>query len=151
MRLLADKGLSQKQIAKELGVSTRTVKRDWDKVRSYVKGQCNKELKEIMEQKRQEFEQRFEGLPLKEELKRLRHNFKEASRVTQTFRAPATLGCHELAITLQLDDQSPDGFPHVEIFPNQPKLSLLREFDLKINAYKSGQKRELCTLHFTLN
>lgn len=38
VRVLAEKGYSQKQIARELGVSTRTVKRDWDKARSYVVG-----------------------------------------------------------------------------------------------------------------
>jgi FixJ family two-component response regulator len=42
VRVLAAKDYTQKQIARELGVSTRTVMRDWDKVRSYVKGQQNK-------------------------------------------------------------------------------------------------------------
>jgi DNA-binding NarL/FixJ family response regulator len=45
VRVLANKGYTQKQIALELGVSTRTVMRDWDKVRSYVKGQRNRELR----------------------------------------------------------------------------------------------------------
>src|SRR3990170_1231222 len=52
VRSLAAKGYTQKQIARELGVSTRTVMRDWDKVRSYVKGQRNRELREKVEREK---------------------------------------------------------------------------------------------------
>jgi DNA-binding transcriptional regulator YiaG len=150
MRLLAEKGLSQTQIAHELGVSTRTVKRDWDKVRSYVKGQASKEINEISEKRRREFVQRYEGVPPKEQLKLLKYDVKEISRRARMFKPREAPRCGEMAVTLRLDDLAPEGFPCVEVFPNRPNLSLAREFDLKINACKSGEKRELCTLHFTL-
>jgi predicted transcriptional regulator len=149
IRVLAEKGLSQKQIATELGVSTRTVKRDWDRVRSYVKGQCNKELKEIVEKRNREFEQRYEGLNPKEELELLKSDFKEASKRMQMFKPRAAPRCREIAITLRLDDQAPNGFPYVEVVPSQQNLSLSREFELKINALKNGEKQELCNLHFS--
>jgi len=59
VRLLAEKGFSQKQIASELGVSTRTVKRDWDKIRPYVKGQTRKEITAVVDARREELERRF--------------------------------------------------------------------------------------------
>jgi len=52
VRLLAEKGHTQKQIASELGVSTRTIKRDWDKIRPYVKGQTRKEIMQVVDARR---------------------------------------------------------------------------------------------------
>jgi predicted transcriptional regulator len=150
IRVLAEKGLSQAQIAKELGVSTRTVKRDWDKVRSYAKAQANKELKESAEKRKEEFEHRYEDVPPKEQLKLFKNDVKDVSRMAQRLQHRASPRCGEMVVTLHLNDLSPDGFPYVEVFPNRPKLSLTREFDLKINAWKNGLKRELCTLHFNM-
>ena len=59
VRLLAEAGHTQKQIASELGVSTRTIKRDWDKIRSYVKGQTRKEITAVVDARREELERRF--------------------------------------------------------------------------------------------
>ena len=70
VRVLAEKGLTQKQIAAKLGVSTRTVKRDWDKIRPYVKGQFRREIREIVDEQQREFEQRYEGKRSKTKLPR---------------------------------------------------------------------------------
>jgi transcriptional antiterminator len=64
VRLLAEKGLSQKQITLQLGVSTRTVMRDWKKVEPYAKSQVNKETKKSCEQYRAEAEQAYLGTGL---------------------------------------------------------------------------------------
>ena len=66
VRVLAERGFTQKQIASELGVSARTVKRDWDKIRSYVKGQTRRELMAVVDARRDEFERRCEGLSVNE-------------------------------------------------------------------------------------
>ena len=62
VRLLSAKGFTQEQIARELGVSTRTVKRDWAKVAPYVTAQRNGEVRRLEEERRLLFWQRCEGL-----------------------------------------------------------------------------------------
>ncbi len=57
---LVVKGYTERMIARELGVSTRTVMRDWIKVRSYVKGQQNRELRRRVEVEKLEFPQEHE-------------------------------------------------------------------------------------------
>ena len=76
VRLLAEKGFTQKQIASELGVSTRTIKRDWDKIRPYVKGQTRKEIRAVVDERQKEFERRYEGLTVNEELKLLKQDIR---------------------------------------------------------------------------
>jgi DNA-binding transcriptional regulator LsrR (DeoR family) len=46
------RGLSQRQIASELGVSARKVKRDWGKIRAYVKGQYRREIRAVVDARR---------------------------------------------------------------------------------------------------
>ncbi len=78
VRLLAEAGHTQKQIASELGVSTRTIKRDWNKIHSYVKGQTRKEIRQVVDERQQEFKRRYEGLTVNEELRLLKQDVKEA-------------------------------------------------------------------------
>jgi predicted transcriptional regulator len=80
VRLLAEKGFTQKQIASELGVCARTVKRDWDKIRSYVKGQCRREIRAVVDARLEEFERRYEGLTVNEEFKLLKQDVKGAAK-----------------------------------------------------------------------
>jgi predicted transcriptional regulator len=76
VRALAKKGLKQKEIANELGVSIRTVKRDWKKQTPYLVGQFNRQVWEINAQQREKERQRYEGLTIKEELKLIRQDLK---------------------------------------------------------------------------
>lgn len=76
VQLLAEKGLGQKGIARELGVSTRTVKRDWKKLSRYIKGQFNRQVWEINARQLEKERQRYEGLTIKEELKLIKKDLK---------------------------------------------------------------------------
>jgi len=80
VRVLAEEGFTQKQIAVKLGVSTRTVKRDWGKVQSYLKWQFDKEIGQAAEEKSLQVEGKFDGLTLKEELKLLKKDIKRAKK-----------------------------------------------------------------------
>ena len=73
---LAKKGLTQKEIASKLGVSTRTVKRDWKKLAPYLTGQFHRQIWEITAKQREKERQRYEGLTIKEELKLLKKDLK---------------------------------------------------------------------------
>jgi len=119
VRLLAEKGHTQKQIASELGVSTRTIKRDWDKIRSYVKGQVRKEIWQIEEAKRKEFEQRYEKLGANEKLHLLTQDLKSATESAHRLqsrrrpRIPHQQTPKQLDCILDLDSPTADGFPSV--------------------------------------
>ena len=73
---LANKRLTQKEIASKLGISTRTVKRDWKKLTPYIIGQFHRQIWEITAKQREKERQRFEGLTIKEELKLLKKDLK---------------------------------------------------------------------------
>jgi transcriptional regulator with XRE-family HTH domain len=156
VRLLAEKGFTQRQIAGELGVSTRTIKRDWDKIRSYVKGQCKKEIRQIADEKSEQFERRYEGLTFNEELKLLKQDVKEVSKKARALqrrsrqqKQQSQQGRQELDVTLNFDDQTPDGLPRLTVFPTQQSVRFSGEFHVKIHAFKNGEKRELFNLHFS--
>lgn len=153
VRLLAEKGFTQRQIASELDVSTRTIKRDWDKIRSYVKGQFNKEIREIVDERSERFERRYEGLTFNEELKLLKQDVKEVSkkaRALQTSSRPQEQHrSQQLDVTLNFDDQTPDGLPRLTVFPTQQSVRFSEEFHVKLHALKNGEKRELFNLHFS--
>jgi predicted transcriptional regulator len=148
VRVLAEKGFTQKQIADELGVSTRTVKRDWDKTRSYVKGQVNREIMQVADARRREFEQRYKGLTVNEELRLLKQDLRIAAKSVHRLLAshgrreshPQT--ARQLDYILDLDNPTVDGFPSM-IFPPQSRFPLAEGFEMKFYAIKNGEKREL--------
>jgi hypothetical protein len=154
LRVLAAKGYTQKQIAHELEVSTRTVMRDWDKIRSYVKGQRTRELKEQVEKEKLEFPQKY-GISFDdamEYLKQSQMDFPRRPQAANTLPAvhskPLGKRCREMEITLNMDFPAPNGFPTVSISPAEA-FRLSREFYVRVNACKNGEKRELCNLQFS--
>jgi len=88
VRLLAEKGLTQEQIAKEIGVSVRTVKRDWKKLHSYILGEFNKQVEKIMIERERGLDRRYEGLPFEQELKLLKQDTKHLLETKWTVRKP---------------------------------------------------------------
>ena len=154
VRSLAAKGYTQKQIARELGVSTRTVMRDWDKVRSYVKGQRNRELREKVEREKLLFPHKY-GMSFNdamEYLKQSQRDFPRKLPVANTLPAvsskPHGKKCREMEITLNLDLPAPNGFPSVAVSPAEG-FRFSGELYLRVNACKNGEKRELCNLNFS--
>jgi hypothetical protein len=148
VRLLAERGLTQQQIAKALNVSTRTIKRDWDKIRPYVKAQVHKEIRLVEDDKHKEFEQRYEGLAGNEKLKLLKQDLKDATKMSHRLQtSPRRQEPHQqdrtqLDYILDLDSPTVEGFPSV-IFPQQGSFSLSAGFEMKFYAVKNGAKREL--------
>jgi hypothetical protein len=145
---LAEKGLTQQQIAKALNVSTRTIKRDWDKIRPFVKGQVRKKIKQVDDVRHKEFERRYEGLAGNEKLMLLKKDLKEATKMAHRMQtshkrqAPHQQTHPQLDYIIDLDSPTVEGFPNV-IFSQQGSFSLLAGFDLKFYAIKNGAKREL--------
>ena len=152
VRLLAEKGFTQKQIASELGVSTRTVKRDWDKIRPYVKGQTRREIMAVVDEKREELERRFEGLTVNEELKLLKQDIRSTANKVHRLQANHTRQelrqqpIRQLDYVLDLDSPTADGFPLV-IFPFQgSNMQFTGEFEIRFSVIKNGEKTEICNV-----
>src|SRR3990170_5985989 len=154
VRVLAEKGYTQKQIAHELGVSTRTVIRDWDKVRSYVKGRRNRGLREKVEREKLLFPHKY-GMSFNDAIKFLKQSQRDFPRRLQAANTlpavsskPHGKKCREMEITLNLDFPAPNGFPTVSVSPAEG-FRFSGKFLLRVNACKNGEKRELCNLHFS--
>jgi len=151
VRLLAEAGHTQKQIASDLGVSTRTIKRDWDKIRSYVKGQTRKEIRQVVDERQQEFERRYEGLTVNEELRLLKQDIKAAAKETRALQTSHRRQeqhqqpVHQLDYIFDLDSPTVDGFPRV-ITPPQAGIPLSGGVGMKFYAIKNGEKKELLNL-----
>ena len=157
VRLLAEKGFSQKQIASELGVSTRTVKRDWDKIRPYVKGQTRKEIRAVVDERQKEFERRYEGLTVNEELKLLKQDIRVTAKKVHRLQANHTRQelrqqpIRQLDYVLDLDSPTADGFPLV-IFPFQGNnMQFTGDFEIRFSVIKNGEKREICNVGISTN
>jgi hypothetical protein len=145
VRVLAEKGYTQKMIAGELGVSVRTVKRDWSKVRSYAKAEVKKKM-------RRELQRRYPGLGFDEAFERMKRDFKEYSdrvwvpqeslTVPEGRRGPPL----EIVVTLFLDDLARDGFPRVRVSP-AGNIRFVGDYDLRVIACKNGQERQLICLN----
>jgi predicted transcriptional regulator len=151
VRVLAEKGFTQKQIAAKLGVSTRTVKRDWDKIRPYVKGQFRREIREIVDEQQREFEQRYEGLTVNEKFRLLKQDVKEASKKVHAMQGSGRRKemhqqtVQQLDCVFDLDSPTADGFPRV-IAPLQGSIPLGGGVGMKFYAIKNGEKRELLNI-----
>jgi len=151
VRLLAEAGHTQKQIASELGVSTRTIKRDWNKIQSYVKGQTRKEIRQVVDERQAEFERRYEGLTVNEELRLLKQDVKEAVKEARALRTShrrqeqRQQTARQLDYTFDLDTLTADGFPRV-IVPPQGSIPLSGGVGMKFYAIKNGEKKELLNL-----
>jgi hypothetical protein len=151
VRLLAEKGLTQQQIAAALSVSTRTIKRDWNKIMPYVKGQVHKEIRQVQDDRHKEFERRYEGLVGNEKLKLLKQDLKEVTKIANRLQtkdkrqAPNQQTHSQLDYILDLDSPTVDGFPSV-IFPKQSSFSLSEGCDMKFYTVKNGAKRALFTI-----
>ncbi len=152
VRLLAEAGHTQKQIASELGVSTRTIKRDWNKIHSYVKGQTRKEIRQVVDERQQQFERRYEGLTVNEELRLLKQDVKEAikeARALQTShrrQEQRQQTVRQLDYTFDLDHLTTDGFPRIMAPPDgctQLSRGLVK---MQFYALKNGEKRELLNI-----
>lgn len=114
-------------------MSVRTVKRDWDKIRAYVKGQQNKTLlkKATDEMARDTFRQWSEGLSLPERSKFLK---------PRKMRRPED---RELIIYFNMDNLAPNGFPRVTTFPAEGNFAFSGKLDVRIRMIKDGKRQEL--------
>ena len=81
VRLLIEKGLTRQQVAETLGISIRTVKRDWARLQPYLK--FFKQKRKRREDEIKKLELRYEGLSTNETLKLLKQDLKDIQKSTK--------------------------------------------------------------------
>jgi len=157
VRALAEQGYTQKQIANKLGVCTRTIKRDWDKIRPYVKGQFVKLIRAVVDERQQEFERRYEGLTVNEEFRLLKQDLKEADKKVRSLQSgqkrqeQRQQPVRQLDYVFDLDSPIVDGFPRIILPFDGSNMQFVGNFEIKFYAIKNGEKRELCNVGVSTN
>jgi len=152
VRLLAEQGFTQKQIASKLGVCTRTIKRDWYKVRPYVKAQFGKEIRGVVDERQREFEHRLEGVTVNEKFKLLKQDLKEAAKKVRSLKSSQRRQeqhqqpVRQLDYVFDLDSLTADGFPRIILPFEGSNMQFVGNFEIKFYAIKNGEKRELCNV-----
>jgi transposase len=131
--------LSQEKIAKQLGVSVRTVQRDQAKIKPYHLGHFNRFCRELHEKKMKEYNETSESLSLPQRAKLLielldRQRKEEAAhkRFLRTF-----------FIDIDLDRCMPDGFPDAKCFIASHNVNLKDGIQFMVVFRKNGQKHAI--------
>lgn len=130
--------LKQNEIAEKLGVSVRTVQRDMARVRRYYKGQFNRFVRQLNEERIQQVRAVLEGKTSIEQLKILsnllvqqRKEEEAQKRLMRTF-----------FIIIDLDDMA-NGFPSFKPFYASPYVNFKEGVRFVIRCIKNGQKHDL--------
>lgn len=128
--------LSQLEIAKQLGVSVRTIQRDQAKIKPYHLGQFNRFCRELREKEMREYNESSESLSLPQRAKlliklldRQRKEEEAHKRFLRTF-----------FIDIDLDRCAADGFPEAKPFIASHKVDLKAGIQFVVVFRKNGQK-----------
>lgn len=130
---LCEEGLTQKQIAERLGVTTRTVKRDFAKIKPYYMRKIRHYQKILQEEGDREFE-KFKDANLFELLGLLEARVMLLQKLGLLRKR--VYRCHRLNFILDLNfANAVDGYPKVTIVPNNKNGNVKFDFPLKISVF----------------
>lgn len=137
-----EQGFTQKQIAKELGVCERTVRNDWKKLRTYVKGQINATRAKLEHQRILEFNRQMAGMTLTQQFRFLKKPVREVVKWKQRMDKLLDKIRRQNTITINLDDCI-EGIP--SILPNYSDTHIDLKKGLKIEfiVKKDGVKHDI--------
>jgi hypothetical protein len=166
VRLLVENGLRQKQIAEKLGVSLRTVKRDWQKIKRYVAGNRNRSCREISEARRKELfpnlspnlggtanlhELQARMRPLFQQIRLIGPALKEELKYERRIQELTRKYNRQIIFTIDLDNCDCEGIPSITVFPrHMPVYFREKEFEINFRMVKNGVKHELGGMRFSL-
>ena len=136
---LAGQGLTLSQIAKEIGVSIKTVQRDLSKLERYVKGQINRRRYLLDQEHRRELESlsATSFLERSKMLSRLLFHTRKLGRKEEYKQ-------HNKTIFLDLDNLSVDGFPR--LVTKSVSSTFKTPYNMTFIAVKQGQHHLLGNL-----
>ena len=105
-----------------------------------------------MDERQQEFKRRYEGLTVNEELRLLKQDIKEASKMTRALQGSTRRKelkqqtVRQLDYTFDLDHLTTDGFPRVMAPPDGCTQFSGGLVKMQFYALKNGEKRELLNI-----
>jgi len=132
---LQDEGLSIKQIAKQLDVSERTVKRDLARIEPYVKKQWTQLQNEVHD----EFIEWFTGLSLKQQLVEIRKRLKRKRKIWIAHSRK------NLLITINLDSVFAGRYG-VKFKPDLP-INIAEKGRITLELETGGQKQAIARIY----
>jgi DNA-binding CsgD family transcriptional regulator len=133
---LSEKHLTYKQIAEQLGLSERTVKRDMTKIKPYYMRQIRSYYSRLEEERRGQVEAQLEGKSLAERFKILSSMILEIKKRDKE----REYNRHQMFITIDLDDVT-DGYPAVKPWPQQSTVNWTLPLTINFLYVKNGEKR----------
>jgi hypothetical protein len=140
---LSHEGHALQQIAKELGVSYRTVRRDMVKLRPYVKCQFNRHMAMLERAERERLNRELEGLSMKDVGKRF-------IAITNVMFKTRKLSKQEIEkqyngiVFLDFDSLGLDGFPDLRL--GNPKGQFKTPYTFSFIAVQNGEPHYLGSL-----
>jgi transposase len=141
--LLDEENLNQRQIAKRLGVSERTVKRDVAKIRPYQERMFRHQLRLLQKEDDEKFEADLAGKTPLEQLKILARKMAQRNKVLKM----REYYHHQIYMSIDLD-KAVNGFPEVRIWPQNSTATY--RMPLTINCRYIKNKKTICIESMTL-
>jgi len=138
IRVLAEQGLTRKQIAERLGLSERTVYRDLKKTEKYYRGKINRSFRKLGEARRRMFKDQAKGMPVHQQLKVLSKLNKAQGKQREKEERKA----RTLIFIINLDDLA-DGVPSIMPSSKYGTFNLRKEITIKFLVQKDGKTEEL--------
>jgi len=133
---LACKGYTHEQIAEKLGVSTKTVQRDFKKLKSYINGKLNKTVMKFEEERWNKIQAQLKGL---NEFKRL-HQLTNLLIKLEKQRRGREYSRHLMKIIIDMDDLVEDTtIPKIKRWPNREHMTFKMPLHFKF-YYRIGGK-----------
>jgi transcriptional antiterminator len=130
--LLEEENLNQRQIAKRLGVSERTVKRDVAKIRPYQETKFRHQLRLLQKESDEKFEAELSGKTPLEQLKILSQKMAQRDKVLKM----REYYHHQIYISIDLD-KAVNGYPEIRIWPQNTNASYRMPLTVNIRYVKN--------------
>jgi DNA-binding CsgD family transcriptional regulator len=137
---LSEQGLTYKAIAKQLGISERTVKRDIAKIKPYYERKLKNLYRRLQPEKRAYFESKTKEKTLRQKKAILEYEVakQKRQREGQDYR------CSKLVLVIDLD-KCKNGIPSI-FFDPKPPFSVQMPFSLIVGFIKDGKPEGSCSL-----
>ncbi len=135
---LSSKGLTLKQIAKEIGCSYRTVRRDAVKIERYVRGKFNSHMTQLQREARAKLDAEIEALGVSDYDKR----FKKLTNLmfkTRKLSQAEIEKQHNKVIVFDFDKPTDQGFPRILAEPGVFKTP----YNISFVAHRDGENHVL--------
>ena len=130
--LLEEENLNQPQIAKRLGVSERTVKRDVAKIRPYQERKFRHQSRLLQKENDEKFEAELADKTSLEQLKILARKMAERDKVLKMREYYR----HQIYISIDLD-KAVNGYPEIRIWPQKSNATYRMPLTVNIRYVKN--------------